>query len=203
MIGSGDNYYYLLKFGFALQDYFYFSYLDRNRILSWQFVRNVVKKCINPSTFSDNIFLDNTFSDNTFSDNTFLDHTFSDNTFSDNTFSDNTFSDNTFSDNTVSDNTFSDNTFSDNTFSDNTLSHCCVHSMFVLFFRYVVGVVFGAEHVLIICVVLSHYLISDTPNAVKVELARRDYIKNEELKVLKSRVKSSKNDWSRTTFLNG
>jgi len=53
--------------------------------------------------------------------------------------------------------------------------------------RYAVGVVFGCEHVLIFIVMLSHYLISDAPNHVKIELARRDYLKNEELKLLKEK----------------
>eukprot|EP00794_Sanderia_malayensis_P011886 gene11886-13118_t len=41
--------------------------------------------------------------------------------------------------------------------------------------RYVVGIVFGAEHFLILCVVLAHYLISDTPSHVQIELDRREY----------------------------
>ena len=50
-----------------------------------------------------------------------------------------------------------------------------------------VGVVFASEHVLIFIVLLSHYLISDTPNNVKIELARRDYIKKEKLRELMSK----------------
>lgn len=55
------------------------------------------------------------------------------------------------------------------------------------FGRYVVGVVFATEHILIIIVMLSHFFISDTPNNVKIELARRDYIRKEELKLLKGK----------------
>lgn len=49
------------------------------------------------------------------------------------------------------------------------------------------GVVFATEHILIIIVMLSHFFISDTPNNVKIELARRDYIRKEELKLLKGK----------------
>ncbi|XP_002170516.2 anoctamin-10 isoform X1 [Hydra vulgaris] len=56
--------------------------------------------------------------------------------------------------------------------------------------RYIVGLVFVAEHILILCLVLSHYLISDVPIAVKNELARREYVKKQEFKSLKERKKS-------------
>jgi len=51
-------------------------------------------------------------------------------------------------------------------------------------FRYVVSIVFCAEHFLILCVVLSHFFISDTPHCVKLELDRRDYVKKQLLKEL-------------------
>ena len=57
------------------------------------------------------------------------------------------------------------------------LSFFCCH-------RYVVGIVFCAEHVLIMCVVLSHFFISDTPHHVKLELDRREYVKKQLLKEL-------------------
>ena len=57
----------------------------------------------------------------------------------------------------------------------------------ITYFRYVVGMVFCAEHVLIMCVVLAHYLISDVPVPVKIELAKREYLKKEELKKLKTK----------------
>ena len=57
----------------------------------------------------------------------------------------------------------------------------------ITYFRYVVGMVFCAEHVLIMCVVLAHYLISDVPMPVKIELAKREYLKKDELKKLKTK----------------
>ena len=57
----------------------------------------------------------------------------------------------------------------------------------ITYFRYVVGMVFCAEHVLIMCVVLAHYLISDVPIPVKIELAKREYLKKDELKKLKTK----------------
>jgi len=56
------------------------------------------------------------------------------------------------------------------------------------FGRYVVGIVFGAEHFLIFCVVLAHYLISDVPSHVQVELEKREY----EKKVLLEKVHHEK-----------
>jgi len=50
--------------------------------------------------------------------------------------------------------------------------------------RYVVGIVFCAEHVLILIVVLCHFLVSDSPRHVKLELERRDYVKKQLLKEL-------------------
>ena len=47
--------------------------------------------------------------------------------------------------------------------------------------------VFCAEHLLIMCVALAHYLISDVPMSVKIELAKREYLKKEELKKLKTK----------------
>lgn len=46
--------------------------------------------------------------------------------------------------------------------------------------RYVVGIVFCAEHVLILIVFLSHMFISDSPNFVTNEIARREYILEQE-----------------------
>ena len=57
----------------------------------------------------------------------------------------------------------------------------------ITYFRYVVGMVFCADHVLIMCVVLAHYLISDVPMPVKIELAKREYLKKDELKKLKTK----------------
>lgn len=63
--------------------------------------------------------------------------------------------------------------------------------------RYVVGIVFCAEHVLIMCVGLSHYLISDVPNHVRIELARREYLKKEEIKMLKLKVEKEEEEKSK------
>lgn len=55
--------------------------------------------------------------------------------------------------------------------------------------RFVVSIVFCAEHMLILCVVLSHFFISDTPHHVKIELERRDYVNKQLLKDLQHRKK--------------
>lgn len=43
--------------------------------------------------------------------------------------------------------------------------------------RYIVGIVFGAEHCLMMCVVLAHYFIPDVPKRVQTELDKREYDK--------------------------
>ena len=64
------------------------------------------------------------------------------------------------------------------------LAQCCNLGQFLplddvscFLLRYVVGIVFGAEHFLIFCVVLAHYLVSDVPSDVQVELEKREYEK--------------------------
>eukprot|EP00795_Rhopilema_esculentum_P008383 gene8383-14358_t len=54
--------------------------------------------------------------------------------------------------------------------------------------KYVVGIVFGAEHFLILCVVLAHYLISDVPSHVQTELEKKEY----EKKIILERIQHAK-----------
>ena len=66
----------------------------------------------------------------------------------------------------------------------NVLFNCHFKYSFFLLFRYVVGIVFCAEHFLIMCVVLSHVVISDSPRHVQIEVERREYIRKQLLKKL-------------------
>ena len=62
------------------------------------------------------------------------------------------------------------------------------------FFRYVAGIVFGAEHFLIFTIGVVHFLISDTPKHVWVELARRDYMKDRYMKKLMGKADNLKKE---------
>ena len=50
--------------------------------------------------------------------------------------------------------------------------------MFFLFYpyRYVVGIVFGAEHILILIALLLQWAISPVPEWVRIRIARRNYL---------------------------
>jgi len=57
--------------------------------------------------------------------------------------------------------------------------------------RYVVAVVFSAEHVLLLCVALCHFFISDKPVQVKRELEKREYLKTQAAKRICEEFKKS------------
>lgn len=47
----------------------------------------------------------------------------------------------------------------------------------VLIFRYVVGIVFGFEHVLLVLAFLLQYVVHPVPKWVRISIARRKYLK--------------------------
>ena len=51
----------------------------------------------------------------------------------------------------------------------------------VVFFRYVVGIVFGTEHLILLLTAFLRWLIPPVPDWVRIAIARRDYLKIKKL----------------------